>query len=74
MNCGMNRGNKLLEYAMKAVEYVLEKRLRKAVAIDDVQLGFMPGKGTIDALLILRRIQEEYSVKQKNLYMYFVDL
>ena len=39
-----------------------------------MQLSFMPVKGTIDAVFILRRIQEEYLAKQKKLYMYFVDL
>ena len=34
----------------------------------------MPGEGTIDAVFILRRIQEEYLAKQKKLYMCFVDL
>ena len=37
--------------------------------MDDMQFGFMPGKGTIDAVLILKRIQEEYLAKQKKLYM-----
>ena len=34
----------------------------------------MPCKGTIDAVFILRQIQEECLVKQKKLYMWFVDL
>ena len=34
----------------------------------------MPGKGTIDAVFILRRLQEEYLDKEKKLYMCFVDL
>ena len=34
-----------------------------------MQFGFMPGKGTIDAVFILRRIQEEYLSNQKKLYM-----
>ena len=38
-----------------------------------MQFGFMPGEGTIDAVFILRRIQE-YLPKQKKLYMCFVDL
>ena len=42
--------------------------------IDDMQFGFMLGKGTIDAVFILRRIQEEFLAKQKKLYMCFVDL
>ena len=34
----------------------------------------MPGKGTIDAVFILRRIQEEYLAKQQRLYMCFANL
>ena len=58
MNSHMHMGVKLLEHATKIVEKVLEKRLRKIVTIDDMQFGFMPSKGTIDAVFILRRIQE----------------
>ena len=53
-------GIKQLENAMKIVEKVVEKIYRKIVTIDDMQFGFMLGKGTIDAVFILRRIQEEY--------------
>ena len=74
MNCVMHRGLKLVEHAMKIVENVLEKRLRKIMAIDDMQFGFMPGKCTIDAVFILRCIQEEYLANKKKLYMCFVDL
>ena len=58
---------------MKIVEKVLEKRLRKIVAIDDMQFCFMPGKGTIYAVSILSRIEEEYLARQKKLYMCFID-
>ena len=34
----------------------------------------MPGKGTTDALFILRRMQEEFRGREKKLYMCFVDL
>ena len=51
MNCGMHRVVTLVEHAMKMVEEVLEKLL----TIDDMQFGFMPGKGTIDTVFILRR-------------------
>ena len=44
------------------------------VKVDEMQFGFMPGKGTIDAVFILRRLQEEYLDKEKKLYMCFVDL
>ena len=71
MSC---RGVKLLQHAMKIVEKVLERRLRHMVKVDDMQFGFMPGKGTIDAVFILRRLQEEYLDREKKLYMCFVDL
>ena len=34
----------------------------------------MPERGTIDAVFILRRMQEEYHAKGKKLYVCFVDL
>ena len=34
----------------------------------------MPRKGTVDAILIVREMQEEYQSKQKKLYMCFVDM
>ena len=49
-------------------------QLRKVVTIDNMQFSFMPGKGTIDTVIILWRIQEEYFTKQKKLYMCVVDL
>ena len=39
-----------------------------------MQFGFTPGKGTIDAVFVLWRRQEEYLAKQKKLYMCFADL
>ena len=44
------------------------------VKVDEVQFGFMPGKGTVDAIFILRRLQEEYLHNEKKLYMCFIDL
>ena len=48
--------------------------MRRVVKVDEMQFGFMPGKGTIDAVFILRQLQEEYLDKPKKLYMCFVDL
>ena len=74
MSCGSYRGVKLLEYAMKIVERVLEKQIRMLVNLNEMQFGFMPGKGTVDAIFIVRRMQEEYQKKDKKLYMCFVDM
>ena len=74
MSCGSYRGVKLLEHAMKIVERVLERRIRTLVNLNKIQFGFMPGKGTVDAILIVRRMQEEYQKKNKKLYMCFVNM
>ena len=74
MSCGASRGVKLLEHAMKIIEKVLQRRIRRMVKVDEMQFGFMPGKGTIEAVFILRRLQEEYLDKKKKLYTCFVDL
>src|SRR6266516_3551847 len=36
-------------------------------------LGFSPGKGTMDAIFIVRQVQEKFLGKQKELWMAFVD-
>ena len=59
------RGVKLLEHAMKIVARVLEKR-RELVKVDEMQFGFISGKGTTDALFILRRMQEEFREREKK--------
>ena len=56
MNCGSYRRVKLLEHGMKIIERVLERRIRAIVDFDEAQFGFMPGKGTIDALFLVRRL------------------
>ena len=63
---------KLLEHAMKIVERVLERQIQTLVNLNEMQFGFMPGKGTVDAIFIVRRMQREYQKKNKKLYMCFV--
>ena len=59
-NCSCYGDVKLLEHGIKLVERVLEKRFCRIVFVDELQFDFMPERGTIDAVLILRRMQEEY--------------
>ena len=74
MSCGSYRGMKLLEHAMEIVERVLERRIRTLVNLNKMQFGFKPGKGTMDAIFIVRRMQEEYQKKDTKFYMCFVDM
>ena len=39
-----------------------------------MQFGFMPGRGTNDAILILRKLQVKHLAKNRKLYFTFVDL
>jgi len=39
-----------------------------------MQFGFVKGKGTIDAIFVLRQMQEKFRVKSKKLCLGFVDL
>ena len=34
----------------------------------------MPGKATVDAIFIVRKMQDEYQKNNKKLYMCFVDM
>ena len=74
MDCASHRGVKLLEHGMKVVERLLEKRLKRLVKVDQMQLGFMPGRSTVDSIYILRRMQESYLEKNTKLFICFVDL
>ena len=74
LECGLYRGIRLLEHVMKILERVVETRVRRIVKIDDMQFGFMAGKGTTDATFIVRQQQEKYLAKKKDLWISFVDL
>ena len=73
-NCNIYRQIKLLEHTIKVVERVPERRIQELVNIDAMQFDLMPGRGTTDALFVMRRRQEEYRDEKKKLYMCFVDI
>ena len=37
------------------------------MSIDNMQFGFMPGKGTTDAIFIMGQVQEKHQAKKKKL-------
>ena len=59
---------------MKVLERVVEGLIRQRVEIDEMQCGFMSGRGTTDAIFIVRQLQEKHLAANKPLYMAFVDL
>lgn len=74
LKCNSYRGLRLLEHGMKLWEKVLAGRLRQIVCISEGQFGFMGGRSTIDAIYILRHLQELFLDKEMKLYHIFVDL
>ena len=56
---------------MKVLERVVEGLIRQRVEIDEMQCGFMSGRGTTDAIFIVRQLQEKHLAANKPL---FVDL
>ena len=59
---------------MKILERIADGLIRQVVSIDHSQFGFVPGRGTTDAIFVVRQLQEKYLVVNKRLYMAFVDL
>ena len=59
---------------MKILERIVDGLIRQVVSIDDSQFGFVPGRGTTDAIFVVRQLQEKYLAVNKRLYMAFVDL
>ena len=71
---GNYRGLKLTEQVMKVLERIVDGLIRQVVSTDDSQFGFVPGRGTTDAIFVVRQLQEKYLAANKRLYMAFVDL
>ena len=57
LSCENYRGLKLQDHVRKVLEHVLNTIIWEQVFIDNMQFGFMPGRGTTDAIFILRQLQ-----------------
>ena len=71
---GNYRGIKLMSHKMKIWERIIKARLRDRVEISKQQYGFMPGKGTTDAMFALRMLMKKYWEGQRELHYVFVYL
>ena len=45
----------------------MDSLIRQLVSIDDSQFGFVPGRGTTDAIFVVRQLQENYLAANKRL-------
>ena len=65
-DCGNYRGIKLMSYTMKICERIIDRRLREEKTIGDKQFGFMPGRGTTDAMFAVRQLMEKHRGNRKD--------
>ena len=59
---------------MKVLQKIVHGLIRQVVSINHSQFGFVPGRGTTDAIFVVRQLQEKYLDANKRLYMAFVHL
>ena len=67
LDCGSHRAIKLIDRVMKVLERLVEKKVKSKGILDSIQFRFITGKGTMDAIFIVRRMQEKYLAKKKEL-------
>lgn len=72
--CTNCRAIKPLCHTFKIWERILETPFRRIVTILDKQIGFIPGRFTMDAVFALRILKKKYHEKGRALNMVFVDL
>ena len=63
-----------MEHVFKLYKKVLNGCLCEVVDIEKMEYGFMPGRGTVDAVFVQRRLSEKFRAKNKKLFFIFVDL
>ena len=49
-----------MSHTLKLWERIMDQRIREETSIGEEQFGFMPGKGTTDAVFALRQIMEKH--------------
>ena len=61
---------------MKVMKRIVDGMIRELIAIDEMQFAFVPGRGTTDALFIIRQLHEKFlstkDLNDKNLTLFFV--
>ena len=72
--CNNYKGIKLLSYTMKLWARVIQKKLRRYIAMSDKQFDFMVGRSTIEVIHLIRRLMEFWRNRKKEFPMVFIYL
>lgn len=75
-DCSSFRGIALLSVAGKILAHIINKRLCTLAEsfLPDTQCGFRLNRGTVDAIFVVKQLQEKGLEQHRDLYMCFVDL
>ena len=65
---------KMIYHTLKICERIIGRRLREEKGIGEEQFGFMPGRGTTDAIFAARQVIEKHREIQTELHVVFIDL
>ena len=69
LSCSAYRGIKLLELGLKVFDRIMDRRIRNRVVINESQFGFMPGRGTVDAMFIVKQLQiKVFGQEQESIF------
>ena len=71
LNRGNYRGLKRTEHVMKVMERIMDGMIREMIAIDEMQFAFVPGRGTTDAIFIIRQLQERSQQQEPDSVLCF---
>ena len=73
-DCGNYRCIKMISHTMTIWERIIGRILREETSIGEEQFGFMPGRGTTDAIFAAKQVIEKHREMQKELQRVFIYL
>lgn len=67
--CGVYRGVNSLEHLIKILERVLEQQLRDITEVGSMHFSLSKGKGTTDAVFVVKQLQEKHLQESSVLHL-----
>ena len=64
----------MIYHTTKIWERIIERRLIEETSTGEEQFGFIPGRGTTDAIFAAKQVMEKHREMKKERHMLFIDL